>query len=62
MQSRDQSSTADDWVRWNDQHSQALEKIQSMLQDTKEVSLKREKKLAYAFSHQVTLTYLFRLI
>ncbi|KAJ4835896.1 hypothetical protein Tsubulata_006155 [Turnera subulata] len=50
---RDENSISDDCVHWNERHAQALEEIQSMLRDTKEVSLKRENALAYAFSHQM---------
>ncbi|KAA8540089.1 hypothetical protein F0562_026781 [Nyssa sinensis] len=46
--SRDGSSGVDDW----DDHPQTVE-IQAMLQKTKEAALKREKALAYAFSHQM---------
>jgi len=53
MQSRDESSTADEWVNWDDQHPQSLEEIQVMLQETKQAALKREKALAHAFSRQV---------
>lgn len=58
MQSRDESSTADEWVNWDDQHPHSLEEIQVMLQETKEVALKREKAIAHAFSHQVLTTSL----
>lgn len=51
--SRDESSTADEWVNWDDQHPHSLEEIQVMLQETKEVALKREKAIAHAFSHQM---------
>ncbi|XP_058010069.1 protein IQ-DOMAIN 17 isoform X2 [Hevea brasiliensis] len=51
--SRDESSTADEWVNWDDQHPQSLEEIQVMLQETKQAALKREKALAHAFSRQI---------
>ncbi|KAF2299495.1 hypothetical protein GH714_032248 [Hevea brasiliensis] len=51
--SRDESSTADEWVNWGDQHPQSLEEIQVMLQETKQAALKREKALAHAFSRQI---------
>ena len=52
MQSRDESSTADDWTHWDD-NPQTIEEIQVMLQKAKDAALKREKALANAFSHQV---------
>lgn len=52
MQSRDESSTADDWTHWDD-HPQTIEEIQVMLQKAKDAALKREKALADAFYHQV---------
>ncbi|KAF8379802.1 hypothetical protein HHK36_029251 [Tetracentron sinense] len=47
--SRDGSSIADDW----DDRPHTPEEIQAMLQSRKEAALKREKALAYAFSHQI---------
>lgn len=53
---------ADNWVRWDHENPQALEDIQAMLQKAKEVAMKREKALAYAFSQQVFFIILFLLI
>ena len=53
MQSRDGSSNVD--VHW-DEHPKTLEEIQAILQKTKEATLKREKALAHAFSHQVDVS------
>nr|DAD18040.1 TPA_asm: hypothetical protein HUJ06_019503 [Nelumbo nucifera] len=50
--SRDGSSIAGDW----DDRPHTVEEIQAMLQSKKEASLKREKALAYAFSHQVHIS------
>ncbi|KAK9145796.1 hypothetical protein Sjap_005699 [Stephania japonica] len=47
--SRDGSSVVDDW----DDRPQTFEEIQATLQCKKEAALKREKALAYAFSHQL---------
>ncbi|KAJ4726743.1 Protein IQ-DOMAIN like [Melia azedarach] len=47
---------ADNWVRWDHENPQALEDIQAMLQKAKEVAMKREKALAYAFSQQIWRT------
>ncbi|KAK9274716.1 hypothetical protein L1049_021967 [Liquidambar formosana] len=47
--SRDGSCIADDW----DDRPHKLEEIDAMLQSRKEAALKREKALAYAFSHQI---------
>ena len=55
MQSREESSNVDDWIQW-DEHPKALEEIQAILQKTKETTLKREKALAHAFSHQVDVS------
>ncbi|XP_030937105.1 protein IQ-DOMAIN 14-like isoform X1 [Quercus lobata] len=55
MQSRDESSTADDWTHWDD-NPQTIEEIQVMLQKAKDAALKREKALANAFSHQMWRT------
>ncbi|KAF5732453.1 hypothetical protein HS088_TW18G01148 [Tripterygium wilfordii] len=41
-----------DWVDW-DGHSQTHDKLQAMLQKTKDLALKREKALAFAFSQQI---------
>jgi accessory colonization factor AcfC len=56
LQSRDESCIADDWIHWDD-HPQAIEEIQAMLQRAKEAALKRENALAHAFSHQVLLSF-----
>ncbi|KAG9453123.1 hypothetical protein H6P81_006027 [Aristolochia fimbriata] len=47
--SREGSSVADDW----DDRPHTFEEIQGMIQTRKEAALKREKALAYAFSHQI---------
>ncbi|XP_058085759.1 protein IQ-DOMAIN 17-like [Magnolia sinica] len=47
--SRDGSSVADDW----DDRPHTIEEIQAILQSRNEAALKREKALAYAFSHQI---------
>ncbi|XP_068635143.1 protein IQ-DOMAIN 17-like isoform X2 [Aristolochia californica] len=47
--SREGSSIADDW----DDRPHTLDEIQAMIQTRKEAALKREKALAYAFSHQI---------
>ncbi|KAJ8650241.1 hypothetical protein MRB53_003264 [Persea americana] len=47
--SRDGSNIADDW----DDRPHTIEEIQAMLLSRKEAALKREKALAYAFSHQI---------
>ncbi|KAG6486877.1 hypothetical protein ZIOFF_055458 [Zingiber officinale] len=46
--SREGSSFADDW----DDRPRTVEEIEAMLQLRKEVALKRERELSYAFSHQ----------
>ncbi|KAG6482966.1 hypothetical protein ZIOFF_059606 [Zingiber officinale] len=46
--SREGSSFADDW----DDRPRTVEEIEAMLQLRKEVALKRERALSYAFSHQ----------
>ncbi|XWS48643.1 hypothetical protein CRYUN_Cryun13aG0093700 [Craigia yunnanensis] len=53
--SRDKCSDVDDWIHW-DEHPKTLEEIQAILQKTKEATLKREKALAHAFSHQIWRT------
>ncbi|XVF51076.1 hypothetical protein PTKIN_Ptkin04bG0155300 [Pterospermum kingtungense] len=54
--SREESSNVDDWIHW-DENPKTLEDIQAILQKTKEAAtLKREKALAYAFSHQIWRT------
>ncbi|XP_074569801.1 protein IQ-DOMAIN 17-like [Curcuma longa] len=47
--SREGGSFADDW----DDRPRTIEEIQTMLQLRKEVALKREQALSYAFSHQL---------
>ncbi|XP_068651291.1 protein IQ-DOMAIN 17-like [Aristolochia californica] len=47
--SREGSSIPDDW----DDRPHPIEEIQAMIQSRKEAALKREKALAYAFSHQI---------
>ncbi|KAK9292349.1 hypothetical protein L1049_020315 [Liquidambar formosana] len=47
--SREGSNMTDDW----DDSPHTVEEIQAMLGKTKEAALKREKALAYAFSHQI---------
>ncbi|XP_042421279.1 protein IQ-DOMAIN 18-like [Zingiber officinale] len=47
--SREGSSFADDW----DDRPRTVEEIEAMLQLRKEVALKRERELSYAFSHQL---------
>ncbi|XP_022737311.1 protein IQ-DOMAIN 1-like [Durio zibethinus] len=53
--SREESGNVDDWIHW-DEHPKTLEEIQAILQKTKEATLKREKTLAHAFSHQIWRT------
>ncbi|KAF3432750.1 hypothetical protein FNV43_RR23852 [Rhamnella rubrinervis] len=52
---REENSVEDDSVHWDD-HAQMLDYIQAMLEKTKEAALKRERALAYAFSHQMWRT------
>ncbi|KAL6004255.1 hypothetical protein ACLOJK_004802 [Asimina triloba] len=47
--SRDGSSVADDW----DYRPHTSDEIQAMMQSRNEAAVKREKALAYAFSHQI---------
>ncbi|XP_050235573.1 protein IQ-DOMAIN 18-like [Mercurialis annua] len=51
--SRDEISNADEWIQWAYEHQDSLEKIEEMLQETKEFGVKREADLAHAFTQQI---------
>lgn len=51
LQSREESSIADDW----DERPHTIEEVKAMLQQRKEATMKREKTLTKTFSQQVCL-------
>ena len=46
---------------WDDSHK-SKEQIEARLQHKQEAAIRRERALAYAFSHQVSCIYLWSLI